>query len=73
MGQIGKLILSAGGILAAVGLCLIFLDKTGFKGLPGDIRYESRNFRFYFPVVTCVVISLVASLLIWLWQWINKG
>jgi len=73
MEQIAKLILITGALLIALGLGIWGLAKAGFRGLPGDIRVESENVRFYFPVVTCVVISIVLTLLLWLWQWLRRG
>jgi len=35
------------------------------------VRYESGNARFYFPIVTCIVLSLVLTLAMWLWRWIS--
>ncbi len=40
----------------------------GFRGLPGDIRYETDNVRIYFPVVTMLALSLVLSLVLWIIQ-----
>ncbi len=42
------------------------LGKLGFKGLPGDIAYESGNVKIYVPIVTCLVISVVISLGVWI-------
>ncbi len=73
MEQAGRLILILGAILAVVGLVVWALGKVGFKGLPGDIRVESESFKFYFPIVTCIVISILLTLAMWLWQWLRRG
>jgi hypothetical protein len=72
MEQIGKLIFLLGTAFAVLGLVVWGFGKIGFKGLPGDIRYESDNFVFYFPIVTCLVLSLVLTLLVWVWQVLRK-
>ncbi|HUQ96713.1 MAG TPA: DUF2905 domain-containing protein [Chitinophagaceae bacterium] len=62
----GKYILIAGGIIMLVGLVVYFFgDKLHWIGrLPGDIRVERENVRFYFPVVTMIVLSLLLTLVI---------
>jgi hypothetical protein len=55
-----------GALILLVGLAWPWLAKLGLGRLPGDIRIETENGVFYFPVTTCVVISIVLSLLFWL-------
>jgi hypothetical protein len=55
-----------GVVLIAAGLLWPLLQKLGLGRLPGDIVIERENFRFYFPIVTSLVISVVLSLIIWL-------
>lgn len=57
-----------GLILILVGLAWPWLQKLGLGRLPGDIYIERENFRFYFPVTTAVIISLLLSLLLWLFR-----
>lgn len=46
---------------------MIFFDKIPFLGkLPGDIRIEKENFRFYFPITTSILVSVLISLILWL-------
>jgi hypothetical protein len=49
-----------------IGVIVWALGKLGFKGLPGDITYESGSVKIYVPIVTCLVLSVVISLVIWL-------
>ena len=69
MESIGKLILFLGLGLTALGAVVWGLGKAGFRGLPGDIHHEGENFQFHFPVVTCIVLSILLSLAIWIWRW----
>ena len=62
---IGRTLILAGVALIVIGV----LVTLGVGRLPGDIYYRGRNTTFYFPVVTCVVVSVVLSLVMWL---INK-
>jgi hypothetical protein len=67
--DLGKILIISGLLLTALGLFLTFGGKLGFTGrLPGDIRIERDNFTFIFPLGTCLLISLLLSLLIWLFK-----
>lgn len=72
MANAGKLLFVVGLLIAAGGAVVWALGRAGFRGLPGDVRYESGNVRFYFPVVTCIVLSVILTALMWLWQWIGR-
>jgi Protein of unknown function (DUF2905) len=66
--EIGKFAVVAGIVLVAVGL-LLWKFPTWFSWLghlPGDISIEKGNFRFYFPLATCVLISIVLTLVGWI-------
>jgi cell division protein FtsW (lipid II flippase) len=64
MGTLGKILLLFGLILAAVGLLLIWSDKIPWIGrLPGDILIKKKNFTFYFPLATSLLISVILTLL----------
>lgn len=65
----GKLLIFLGLTLAAAGLLLTFAGKIPLIGkLPGDLRIERENFTFYFPLGTCLLLSLLLSLLYWLFR-----
>lgn len=63
--QTGKYIIVIGGFVVLIGLLIyLFGDKLHWIGrLPGDIRIEKQNFRFYFPITTMVVFSLIITLI----------
>lgn len=67
-----RLIIFAGIVLVIVGLCWPLLggliDRLGFGRLPGDIIVESERSKFFFPIVSCLVLSAVVSLLFWMIQ-----
>jgi len=64
--DLGKWLMIAGTIALAAGVLLYFFhDKLHWVGkLPGDIRIEKENFRFYFPFTTLVIISLLMNIII---------
>jgi hypothetical protein len=67
MDSLGKTLVVSGLLIAAVGLVMWLLPGRGGGGLlPGDIVVERKNYRFYFPIVSCLVISAVLSLIAWL-------
>ncbi|RMG59250.1 MAG: DUF2905 domain-containing protein [Deltaproteobacteria bacterium] len=66
---LGKTLLIFGLILAACGLFLMFLPKIPFVGkLPGDIYVRRGNFTFYFPLTTCIILSILLSLIFYLFR-----
>ncbi len=67
MNEIGKILIIFGLILTVLGLLLLLLGKIPLIGkLPGDIVIERRNFVFYFPLGTSILISVILSLIIYL-------
>ena len=66
----GRLLISAGILLVIVGVVIVLGERIGirFGRLPGDIRIEGRRGGFYFPIVTCLLISVILSLLSWLFR-----
>lgn len=69
MTQFGKLLVVAGLALAAVGALLWSGFGRGWLGrLPGDIHMEKGNFSFHFPLVTCLLLSAVLSLVLWFFR-----
>ena len=59
-------LIAIGLVLVVVGLLWPWLSKLGLGRLPGDIAIERGNFTFYFPIVTCLIVSIVLSLVFWL-------
>jgi hypothetical protein len=67
MNDVGKFLVIAGLLIAAVGALLWSGFGKGWLGrLPGDIHYNRDNFSFHFPIVTCLLLSLLLSLILWL-------
>jgi uncharacterized protein HemY len=65
--QTGKYIILIGGLILVFGILIFFFhDRMSWIGrLPGDVRIERENFRFYFPITTMIVISLIVTLIMY--------
>ena len=69
MSELGKFLLVAGLIMAAIGALLWSgIGKNWLGRLPGDIHYTKGNFRFHFPIITCLLISLLLTVMLWLFR-----
>ncbi len=67
--ELGRILTLSGLLLVGIGLFLSYGEKLKFLGkLPGDIRIEREDFSFFFPLGTCLLISLLLSLLLWLFR-----
>ena len=66
--ETGKWIIGIGAIIIVAGVIIYFFhDKLNWIGrLPGDIRIEKENFRFYFPIVTMILLSILVTFILWL-------
>ena len=61
-----RLFITLGIILLVVGLLWPWIQRLGLGRLPGDIAIEKENFGLFFPITTSIIISIVLTLLIWL-------
>lgn len=71
--ELGKYMMLIGVIILLAGLVVYFLygHLKWIGRLPGDIRVERENFRFYFPLTTLILLNGVVFLIIRLWKWLN--
>ncbi len=72
MVEAGKLLILLGILVVLAGVVVWTLGRWGFHGLPGDVRAETPQVRLYIPIVTCIALSLLATALLWLWQWFGR-
>jgi hypothetical protein len=72
MTDVGKVLIVVGVVVALLGVAVWGLGRVGFRGLPGDIAYQGDHVRVYFPIVTCVVLSILLTGILWLWQWLSR-
>ena len=66
--DIRKALIAAGAMLIAAGILWPWLGRLGLGRLPGDIAVHRPGFQFYFPIVTCIVVSVIVTLLFWLFR-----
>ncbi|MCL4500823.1 MAG: DUF2905 domain-containing protein [Deltaproteobacteria bacterium] len=67
MSDLARMLIFFGILLVVVGLALLLVPKIpGLGKLPGDIVIKRENFTFYFPLGTCILISVILSLVFWL-------
>jgi len=64
--QFGKVMLIVGAVIAGVGGLLYLLGRLGIMRLPGDVSLGGRNWRVYLPIGTCIILSILATLIVWL-------
>lgn len=72
--ELGKVLLIVGIVIIAVGAALFFGGKLPLRlgHLPGDIYYQGRHGTFYFPIVSCLVVSAVLTLLVWIVNYFRR-
>jgi len=69
MSDLARILIVLGVLLVVVGLALLLVPKIpGLGKLPGDIVIKRENFTFYFPLGTCILISVILSLIFWLFR-----
>jgi hypothetical protein len=69
MAPLGKMFIVAGIVMVVIGLAFVFADRIPFLGrLPGDIYVKRERFSFYFPITTSIVISIVLTIIFWIFR-----
>jgi hypothetical protein len=70
--QIGKWLILAGITIVVFGALIMLLGKIGLFKLPGDLQFGGKNWRLYFPIASCIIISIVLTLILWLINYFRK-
>lgn len=68
MKDIGRLLIIAGVAIAVLGLIFTVAGRAGLGRLPGDFVYRRGNFSFYFPLMTSILLSVILTLILWLFR-----
>ena len=73
MQPFGRLLIVFGLVIVGVGVLMMFSDKIPFLGkLPGDISIKKDNFQLYIPITTSILLSVVVSVVLWLFSWLKQ-
>jgi len=70
--QIGKWLIFTGIFIVALGALFILLGRVGFFKLPGDLEFGSKNWRIYIPIASCIIISIILTLILWLINYLRR-
>jgi len=68
----GKWLIVVGLVIAGVGLLVVLLERVGLFRLPGDLQFGGRSWRIYFPIVSCVLISIILTLIGWIIHYLRR-
>jgi hypothetical protein len=65
--SLGKVLVGAGGVLILIGVIVLLAGRMNIPlgRLPGDISYRGKNAAFFFPITTCIILSIVLSFVLW--------
>ena len=70
--QIGKWLIAAGIFIMLLGVLVIALGRIGLFKLPGDLEFGSKNWRVYFPIASCIILSIILTLIMWLIKYFRR-
>ncbi len=70
--QVGKWLIAAGIGIALLGVLMVLLGRVGLFKLPGDLEFGSKNWRIYVPIASCIVLSIVLTLVLWLINYFRR-
>jgi len=70
--QMGKWLIAAGVILALLGALMVLLGRAGLFRLPGDLEFGSKNWRVYIPIASCILLSILLTLILWLINYFRR-
>jgi predicted Co/Zn/Cd cation transporter (cation efflux family) len=70
--QIGRWLILAGIVIALSGALVMLLGRLGLFRLPGDLEFGGRDWRLYVPIASCILISIVLTLILWLISYFRR-
>ena len=70
--QIGKWLIITGITIAVLGVLFVLLGRVGLFKLPGDLQFGSKNWHIYVPVASCIIISIILTLILWLISYLRR-
>ncbi len=70
--QIGKLLIAIGVTIVLIGAVVFIVGQLGLFKLPGDLQFGSKNWRVFLPITSCIIISIVLTLIFWLISYLRR-
>jgi hypothetical protein len=70
--QIGKWLILMGATIVLAGGLIMILGRAGLLKLPGDLEFGNKNWQIYFPIASCIIISVVLTLILWLINYFRR-
>jgi len=70
--QIGKWLVATGLGVVLLGVLFILLGKVGIFKLPGDLQFGGKNWRVFFPIASCIILSIILTIILWLINYFRK-
>ena len=70
--QIGKLLIAIGLTIVLLGALFLLLGQLGLFKLPGDLHFGSKNWRIFIPITSCIIISIILTLILWLISYLRR-
>jgi uncharacterized membrane protein len=70
--QIGKWLIFVGIAIVLLGTLMVLLGRIGLFKLPGDLQFGGKNWRIYFPIASCIILSIVLTLILWLINYFRR-
>jgi hypothetical protein len=70
--HIGKLLIAIGATIILIGALFLLLGQLGLFKLPGDLNFDSKNWRVFFPITSCIIISILITLIFWLINYLRR-
>ena len=70
--QFGKWLIFAGITIVLLGAVVMILGRIGLFKLPGDFEFGSKNWRIYIPIASCIIISIILTIILWLINYFRR-
>lgn len=70
--QIGKWLVVVGIAIVLLGAIVILLSRIGLFKLPGDLEFGSKNWRIYLPIASCIILSIIVTVILWLINYFRR-
>ena len=70
--QTGKWLILIGTAIVVLGALMVLLARVGLFKLPGDLQFGGKNWRIYFPIASCIILSIILTIILWLINYFRK-